>query len=841
MSSKHQTILIVAALLLVLAATSYSQQSSGTIIGRLHDMSPEVEPGVVVRLIEVSTHTALQDVKPELTGHFVFRNVPFATYDLRVLYESDVLATRRVTVNSAVPLAISIDSLQEFRTPEVLVTADHYGPDDSRLSSRTTFTATTVQTLAASVSNKRIESLLLSTPGVVPDEDGRLHVRGEDAQLQYVIDGIPVTGNMTRVYSSLFNSQLIKSVNVLTGSLNAEYGVATAGVLAITTKSGFDKQFFIDASAEGGPFNTRDAGVQVGGNIGGASAAYFAFNASTTDRYLDPITSGDPNHDAGSAENFFGKLHTMFGDKTDLQLLTSYNTTEFEIPNSLQRTPAQDQVQNFSDYLVGLRINTMVGESSLLSVLGYQHQSSAKVTSGGLMTLAPTEYARAIQENEKFFIGGDRRYTTTGGQIEFSARPDWFSNANNFKAGASVEVYPVHEQFSFAVTNPALSDTSVAGGDLRFRPYDITQGGRPFAVDQSKTGTRYSAYVQNQTMSGRWVLNAGLRIDDFNFLQNEFAISPRIGASYSFSDALALRASYNRIVMQAPLENILVSSSDEARQLTGAEQGLTPTSVRSEKAHVFELGAAYRLNEHVDLDLAGYGKLIDDFLVKVELGNSGVIFPVNLKQGFVAGGELRARFHDWNNLSGFMSVSTCASYGQKPDDGSSPIAAGLIFGEEGQNYNHPFAGEDKFPTEHNQLITAVLNVQYRQPGGLFAGLNGRFDSGLPFDLVGKDGKGLDPEQSRAELKRRGYSDSIIDLLTLQSDQPGSPDKSVAPHVVFDLLAGYDFSTSTSVPVRLTATVMNLLDSQFLYKFESSFGGTHFGYPRMVSVKVEVRM
>ncbi len=97
--------------------------------------------------------------------------------------------------------------------------------------------------------------------------------------------------------------------------------------------------------------------------------------------------------------------------------------------------------------------------------------------------------------------------------------------------------------------------------------------------------------------------------------------------------------------------------------------------------------------------------------MKVELGNSGVIFPVNLKQGFVAGGELRARFHDWNNFSGFLSVTTCASYGLTPQDGSSPIAAGLIFGEEGQNYNHPFAGEDKFPTEHNQLVTAVLNLQ----------------------------------------------------------------------------------------------------------------------------------
>jgi outer membrane cobalamin receptor len=837
-------LLLAATAILVVARPPlvYSQQSAGIIIGAMRDIPGEVEPGVVVRLLEVTTRTMLQEVKPEISGRFVFRSVPFGAYDLRVCYESDVLATRRIVVRSSIPVIVSIDSLQEFREPEVLVTANRFGDRQSGLSSSTTYTAASVDNLPASSSTKQIETLLLDTPGVVPDEDGRMHVRGEDAQLQYVIDGIPVTGNLTRVYSSMFNAQLIKSVDVLTGSLNAEYGVATAGVLAITTKSGFDKPFFVDATAGTGSFNTREGGLQVGGNVGGRAAAYVGLNGSASSRYLDPITSGDPNHDDGAAYNYFGKFHVLLNDRTDLSLLTTYNATKYSVPNSISGTPGQDQVQNLDDYLIGLRLNTVVNENSMLSVLAYRRQSTAKVTSGGLMNLqTPADFAKAIAENEKFFIGGDRRYTMTGGQVEFSSKPEWFSLFNTFKAGITAEVFPVHEQFSFAVTNPALSDTAVAGGDLRYRPYDITQGGRPFSVDQSKTGTRFSGFVQNEMVFDQWIVSAGIRFDAFNFLQDEFAVSPRIGASYRVNPDLSLRASYNRVVMQAPLENILVSSSDEARKLTGADQGTIPSSVRSEKEHVLELGAGYRLNDHVDFDLVGYGKLIDDFLVKVELGNSGVIFPVNLKKGFVAGGELRGRLYDWHGFSGFLSMSTCASYGLKPDDGSSPIAAGLILGEEGQNYNHPFAGENMFPTEHNQLLTAVLNLQYKHPTGAFAGLNGRFDSGLPFDLVGKDGTGLSPDESRVELRRRGYSDSVIDLLTLQSDQPGSPDKSVAPHAVFDLTFGYDAAPLLMVPVRFTATVMNVLDSPFLYKFESSFGGTHFGYPRMVTARLDVQL
>ena len=829
-------------LVAILPSFAYSQQSTGVVLGSMHDIPKEVEPGVVVRLFEVSTRTLLQEVKPETSGRFIFRTVPFGAYDLKVCYEADILATRRIIVRSSVPIIIDIDSLQEFRVPEMLVTANRFGDLRSELSSGTTYTAASVANIPASSSTRQIESLLLDTPGVVPDEDGRLHVRGEDAQLQYVVDGIPITGNMTRVYSSLFNAQLIKSVDVLTGSLNAEYGVATAGVLAVTTKSGFDKPFFVDATAGTGSFNTREGGLQIGGNLNGRSAAYVGINGSASGRYLDPITSGDPIHDDGAAYNYFGKYHLLLNDKTDLNLLTTYNTTKYSVPNSVIRTPSQDQVQNLDDYLIGARLNTVLNENSMLSMLAYRRQSSAKVTSGGLTNLqTQSDLAKAIAENEKFFIGGDRRYTTTGGQVEFSSKPEWFSLSNTFKAGIAAEVYPVHEQFSFAVTNPALSDTTFPGGDLRFRPYDITQGGRPFHVDQSRTGTRYSGYLQDEISFNRWIISAGIRVDQFNFLQNEVSASPRIGAAYNVNPNLSFRVSYNRIVMQAPLENILVSSSEEALKLTGAEQGDVPSSVRSEKEHVLELGAGYRVNDHVDLDLVGYGKLIDDFLVKVELGNSGAIFPVNLKNGFVAGGELRGRLYDWNNFAGFISISTCASYGLKPADGSSPIAAGLILGEEGQNYNHPFAGEDMFPTEHNQLLTAVLNLHYSHPTGIFAGVNGRFDSGLPFDLVGSDGKGLSPEESRAELRRRGYSDSVIDLLTLQSDQPGSPDKSVAPHAIFDLMIGYDASGPISLPVRLTATVMNVINSPFLYKFESSFGGTHFGYPRMVSVRLDVKL
>ena len=830
-----RTVALACVISLLLGATPAAAQIRvGTIAGTIRGI--DLRDDLSVTLTESTTAAVLAKVHPDKTGRCVFRDVPFASYIVSLHDATSILASTRVLVSSPVTVTADLDATREYSIAEVTIEGTGAAGETT---THTFYAEGRIGNLPTTDGTKKIETILLNTPGVVPDEDGRMHIRGEDAQLQYVVDGIPITGNMTRVYASLFDADLIRSVDIQTGGLNAEYGVATAGILSVTTKSGFDAPFFVHATGRTGSFNTRDGSLQLGGNLNARAALYLGVSRGRTDRYLDPITSGDPMHDEGTAEQYFGKLNTILADGIGLVALGGYDKTTFAIPNGLQRTPSQDQQQKVEDYLFGARLSAETGESSTLSLLGYTRRAKAAITSGGLSMLTPALYQQAVRENEKFFFGGNRQYTTTGGQVEFSARHNWLGHPHIFRAGVGGESFPVKEFFTFAVTNPAISNPDSSGGDDRYLPYDITQGGSPFLVDQEKTGHRYSGYVQDEIRMDRWTINAGLRFDAFELIEKENAISPRVGVHYQLSGDLGLRASYNRIVMQAPLENYLVSSSAEARQLTGAEQMGVPTVVRSEKAHVLEIGGAYRISPFLDVDVAAYGKFLEDFIVKVELGNSGVIFPANLKEGIVAGGEVKLHLSDWNNFSGFLAVTTCVSRGLKPEDGSSPVSAGLILGEEGENYAHPFGGEDSFPTEHNQLLTAALNVVYNHPSGLFGVVGARFDSGLPFDLVGPNGEALDAEQSRAELKRRGYSDDVLDLLELEPEEAGSPDRSVAPHVVVDLAAGYDFG-ALGAPLRLSVNVSNVFDTAYLYKFESSFGGTHFGVPRIVSLQLDVR-
>lgn len=827
-------------LLLVLVTTGYSQSSTGVLRGNVNTH------GIKARVLIRNARTKGVVAEPELQyqndsiATFTANDIPFGNYNVHLMRGDAYLASRAVTIASAIPVDIAIS---QTINSDLIVSGDYITPSQPiDPPPSVVFDAESIHKIGTVSGSKSIEAMILNTPGVVPDEDGRMHVRGEDANFQYIIDGIPVTANMTRIYAPLFNASTINSADLKRGMLGAEYGIATSGIMNLTTRSGFNAPYFGEVSARVGSLGTLEQSVSGGGNIGNKAGIFFGYSGGVTDRYLDPIMSPDPNHTDGSDHHYYGKLDFLISDNMDLVVLGMRNLASFGIANSTEDSK-QDQRQSVDDYMVGARLGITLSNNSALALIGYARQYKSQNTSGGLLQIkSPEDSIKAVTENEDYFIGAKRNNSATGGSAEFTLGNDWLGENGTFKMGAGYESFPLNEYFSFAVTNPTLSSgDSVIPGDPRLLPYDITQGGKPFLVDTSNTGSRISVYATDRFTTGDWTIDAGLRFDRYSLFEDENAISPRLNAWWKMSEDWTLRGSYNRIVMQAPLENILVASSPEALALSGAAQGSIPLFVKSEKSHNIELGAFYTISRTFDLDISGYGKLVDDMIAKSELGVSGVIFPINITNALVLGFEAVLGMHNWNNISGSLGLSIQRSHGLVPEDGSSPVSGGLIIGEEGYFYTHPWSGEDHFPTEHDQTVTAYFNFRYDHPSGFYAGLGGRFDSGLPFDLVDTNGQGPDEERSREILKERGYTDDVIDLLELKSEKAGSPDKAVAPHATFDLLAGFDFEKDLKIPVEVRFNVTNILDTRYLYKFESSYGGTHFGLPRMLLGEIRVKI
>ena len=67
--------------------------------------------------------------------------------------------------------------------------------------------------------------------------NGDLHVRGEHANLQYRINDVLLPEGITGFGLEL-DPRFVDSMQLITGSLPAQYGFRTAGVVDIQTKSG---------------------------------------------------------------------------------------------------------------------------------------------------------------------------------------------------------------------------------------------------------------------------------------------------------------------------------------------------------------------------------------------------------------------------------------------------------------------------------------------------------------------------------------------------------------------------------------------------------------------------
>src|ERR1700678_3768773 len=112
--------------------------------------------------------------------------------------------------------------------------------------------------------------VLLRAPGVAEDSaaNGDLHVRGEHANLQYRINDVLLPEGITGFGLEL-DPRFVSSMQLITGSLPAQYGFRTAGIVDIQTKSGaFDQGGEI--SLYGGSYGTfrpsfEDAGAS--GNL----------------------------------------------------------------------------------------------------------------------------------------------------------------------------------------------------------------------------------------------------------------------------------------------------------------------------------------------------------------------------------------------------------------------------------------------------------------------------------------------------------------------------------------------------------------------------------------------
>ncbi|HUA67127.1 MAG TPA: hypothetical protein VMA13_01150, partial [Candidatus Saccharimonadales bacterium] len=180
--------------------------------------------------------------------------------------------------------------------------------------------------------NSSFQQLVLHAPGVVQDEFGEEHVRGDHGDIQYRINGVLLPESLNG-FAQEIDPHMINSVTLMTGTLPAQFGDRTAGIFDITTKSGAQLNGN-DVDLYGGSYDTIHPSGAFGGTTGNLD--YFVtVSYLHSDLGIDnPMDNSDPLHDTTDQEKAFGYFSYLLNDFSRVTLLTSASYADFQIPDT---------------------------------------------------------------------------------------------------------------------------------------------------------------------------------------------------------------------------------------------------------------------------------------------------------------------------------------------------------------------------------------------------------------------------------------------------------------------------------------------------------------------------
>ena len=134
---------------------------------------------------------------------------------------------------------------------------------------------------------------------------------------------------------------------------------------------------------------------------------------------------------------------------------------------------------------------------------------------------------------------------------------------------------------------------------------------------------------------GGWTLSAGLRFDHYRLLVRQSAVSPRLGAAWSWPSAgLVFHASYDRAFQIPAFENILLASSPAAPPFPGGAAGL---SVPPSLGNFYQAGFSKSLFDKFRFEANYFRRNIRNFYDDDTFLNTGVSFPVAFSRARIYG------------------------------------------------------------------------------------------------------------------------------------------------------------------------------------------------------------
>ncbi len=557
-------------LLLLLNGAVGLLAQTGTVRGNVFDQ----DSGEPIIYGNVRLEGTMLGTTTDLDGFFNLTNVPIGEYNLVVTYLGYDSTSIAVTLKEG---GIAYQQVYIQAAAVELTSVDISGQREQARSdvqvSKLTVTAEQIRSLPSTGGVADIAQYLPVLPGIIVsgDQGGQLYIRGgAPIQNKILLDGMTIYNPFHSIgFVSVFETETIRSVDVLTGGFNAEYGGRISAIVDIKTREGNKKKYGGVVAVN--PFQSK---ILAEGPIkklktdgGGSSSFLFTAKQSYIDQTADIFYNYSPIDSTGLPYNFtdiYGKLSFQTGNGSKLNLF-GFNF--------------KDQV-NFEG-IANLDWTTTGG--------------------GANFTLIPPNSTVVIDGTVGFSDYGIELVEADGNPRQ-SSISDLFARLNFTTFGANNEI-----QYGFVFNG--------INTDFEFKNFVGN------TISQTDFTTELAGYIKYKQKWDKIIFEPSVRLQVYAS-QSKVRLEPRFGFKYNFSDALRFKLAgglYSQNLVSSVNERDIVNLF--VGFLAGPEQTIfepgtrEPTADRLQKAaHAiggFEVDLSNRLTLNVETYFKDFSQIIN--------------------------------------------------------------------------------------------------------------------------------------------------------------------------------------------------------------------------------------
>ncbi len=503
--------------------------------------------------------------------------------------------------------------------------------------------------------NIQLNQVILQMPGVAQDSFGQLHIRGEHNGLQYRLNGVILPEGLS-VFSQALNPRLADNVELITGALPAQYGLRTAGIIDITTKSGAYANSG-EVSVYGGSHDYIEPSIEYGGSS--ENLNYFV-----TGSYLanglgveSPDGRSNPLHDDTQQYQGFAYLEDIIDPSSRVSAVVGISDQSFQIPNvSGQLNGGLGLTVRGQTDFPSEELDENQHESTYYGVVSYLHTNDR-------FTFQASLFGRYSTLRFTPDFGGDILYNgiaqladkqDLSGGVQLEGVYDDLNDARTpCAAGVIVEV---DRSVSDTTSQVLLLDAATGAQLAPTAPFGPDPAGTPFTIvdNGSKTAESYSAYLQDEwKLTHDLTLNYGLRFDQFNGFRDENQLSPRVNLVWQPTSATTFHAGYARYFSPPPFELVANETVQKFTQPIPGRPDITTTAAPSvtadttpfaERANYFDVGVEQKLDHGLTVSLDSYLKYSKHLVDEGQFGAPIILTPFNYQDGRQYGVELSGQY-----------------------------------------------------------------------------------------------------------------------------------------------------------------------------------------------------